>query len=83
MKEQMNSMPEPAAAPESCLKLVSIYVSDDYPLLQLKRSLDWEAIREVMIKHWRKAGKNVDGGQGWLGLWIYMYVNQGLKTKIM
>src|SRR5262249_6733132 len=30
----------------------------------LKRVLDWEAIREVMIKHWRRAGKNVDGGPG-------------------
>lgn len=64
MKEQKDSMPETAAAPEPCLKLVSIYVSDDHPLLQLKRALDWEAIREVMIKHWRKAGKNVDGGPG-------------------
>lgn len=64
MKEQTDSMPESAAAPEPCLQLVSIYVSDDHPLLQLKRALDWEAIREVMIKHWRQAGKNVDGGPG-------------------
>jgi len=64
MKEQMDSMPESAAAPEPCLKLVSIYVSDDHPLLQLKRELNWEAIRAVMVKHWRKAGKNVDGGPG-------------------
>jgi len=64
MKEQKDSMPRIAAAPESCLKLVSIYVSDNHPLLQLKRALDWEAIRAVMVKHWRKAGKNVDGGPG-------------------
>jgi len=32
--------------------------------LKLKRALDWEAIRKVMIKHWRKGGKNVDGGPG-------------------
>ena len=64
MKEQKDFMPEPAAAPEPRLKLVSIYVSDDHPLLQLKRALDWEAIRAVMVKHWRQAGKNVDGGPG-------------------
>lgn len=64
MKKQKDFMPEPTAAPEPCLKLVSIYVSDDHPLLQLKRRLDWEAIRAVMVKHWRKAGKNVDGRPG-------------------
>jgi hypothetical protein len=64
MKEHPDSMPEFAAAPEPRLKLVSIYVSDDHPLLKLKRALDWGAIREVMIKHWRKAGKNVDGRPG-------------------
>src|SRR5262245_21397455 len=64
MKEQKDSMPETAAAPEPCFKLVSISVSDDHPFLQLKRELDWEAIRVLMGKHWRKAGKNVDGGPG-------------------
>lgn len=64
MKEQVDSMPESATAPEQCLKLVSIYVPEDHPLLQLKRALDWEAIRAVMVKHWGKAGKNVDGGPG-------------------
>jgi len=64
MKEHKDCMPESAAAPEPGFKLVSMYVQDDHPLLQLKRALDWEAIREVMTKHWRKAGKNVDGGPG-------------------
>jgi hypothetical protein len=26
--------------------------------------LNWEAITEVMVKHWRQAGRNVDGGPG-------------------
>src|SRR5262249_4587110 len=42
----------------------SIFVPDDHPALRLKQALDWEAIKAVMIKHWREAGKNVDGGPG-------------------
>ena len=64
MRERKNSTPECAAAPEPGVRLVSIYVPDDHQLLQLKRALDWEAITAVMVKHWRKAGKNVDGGPG-------------------
>jgi hypothetical protein len=60
----MDSTPERAAAPESSVKLVSIYVAEDHRLLQLKRALDWAALREVMVKHWQKAGKNVAGGPG-------------------
>jgi hypothetical protein len=44
--------------------LVSIFVPDSHPLLQLHRAVDWEAITAVMVKHWRQAGKNVDGGRG-------------------
>jgi hypothetical protein len=83
MKKQKDSMPESAAAPEPCLKLVSIYVSDDHPLLRLKRTLDWEAIRAVMVKHWRKAGKNVDGGPGlpWpVDLYAPLLVLMSVKT---
>ena len=43
---------------------VSIFVENDHALLQLKRALDWDAIREVMVKCWRKSGKNIDGGPG-------------------
>jgi hypothetical protein len=43
---------------------VSIFVSESHPLLQLKRALDWERIGEVMVRRWRAAGKNVDGGPG-------------------
>jgi hypothetical protein len=48
-------------------ELVSIFVEYNHPLLQLKRALPWEAITEVMVRHWRAVGKNVDGkpGQAW------------------
>jgi hypothetical protein len=44
--------------------IVSIYVDDDHPLLKLKRALPWEALCEVMTRHWRQAGKNTDGRPG-------------------
>ena len=37
--------------------IVSIAVSPNHPLLQLKRALPWEALCEVMTRHWRRAGK--------------------------
>ena len=43
---------------------VSIYVDHNHPLLQLKRALPWEALGEVMMRHWRQAGKNTDGRPG-------------------
>ena len=36
---------------------VSIYVDHNHLLLQLKRALPWEALGEVMTRHWRQAGK--------------------------
>jgi hypothetical protein len=55
---------------EACLDasasahLVQIAVAPTHPLLVLKRALPWEAISEVMTRHWRQHGKNVDGGRG-------------------
>jgi hypothetical protein len=43
---------------------VSIYVPHHHPLLQLKRALPWDALYEVMGRHWRRAGKNTDGRSG-------------------
>jgi hypothetical protein len=43
---------------------VSIYVDHNHPLLQLKRALPWEALGEIMTRHWRQAGKNTDGRPG-------------------
>jgi hypothetical protein len=52
---------------ESPGEVVSIFVDYNHPLLQLKRALPWGEIREVMVRHWRAVGKNVDGkpGQSW------------------
>jgi len=49
---------------ESETQSVTIPVNLNHPLLQLKRELPWEEITEIMVNHWRKAGKNVDGGPG-------------------
>src|SRR4029453_13456324 len=43
---------------------VSIYAEHNPPLLQLKRALPWEALGEIMTRHWRQAGKNTDGRPG-------------------
>jgi len=43
---------------------VSIYVPHNHPLLQLKRALPWDALSEIMTRHWRRAGKNTDGRPG-------------------
>jgi hypothetical protein len=52
---------------------VSLYVPYHHPLLQLQRALPWEALAEVMTRHWRRAGKNVDGHPG-LAWDIVLYV---------
>src|SRR5262249_37541024 len=52
---------------------VSLYVPYNHPLLQLQRALPWEALAEVMTRHWRRAGKNVDGRPG-LAWDIALYV---------
>jgi len=40
-------------------------VDRNHPLLQLKRALPWDALFEVMGRHWRRAGKNTEGRPGW------------------
>jgi hypothetical protein len=52
---------------------VSLYVPSNHPLLRLQRALPWEALSEVMTRHWRRAGKNVDGHPG-LAWDIALYV---------
>jgi hypothetical protein len=64
VKVKQDSTQAKAATPSVSARMVSIFVPDDHPAMRLKRALDWEAIKAVMIKHWRKAGKNVDGGPG-------------------
>src|SRR6516164_746545 len=48
-------------------EIVSIYADYNHPLLQLKRVLPWEALYEIMTRHWRRAGKNTDGRPGFPG----------------
>jgi len=62
-------------------ELVTIPVSLDHPLLQLKRELPWEDITEIMVKHWRKAGKNVDGGPGPMAFVFIQIKTDFLKTS--
>ncbi len=64
MNKQTDSTATQGAAPTVSGVLVSIFVPDEHPLLRLKAALDWEAITGVMVRHWRQAGKNVDGGRG-------------------
>src|SRR5512132_2584276 len=64
MKAEAHSMPEAGSEASPTGQLVQIEVSPTHPLLLLKRALPWDAITEVMTRHWRQNGKNVDGGQG-------------------
>ena len=43
---------------------VTIEVPTNHRLLLLKQTLDWEALENITAKHWRAAGKNVDGKRG-------------------
>src|SRR5256885_9458256 len=64
MKAQRHSMPVASSVATDKGETVSIYVDHNHPLLQLKRALPWEALCEVMTRHWRRAGKNTDGRPG-------------------
>jgi hypothetical protein len=64
MKAGSHCMPEARPEASSAVQLVQIEVPPTHPLLLLKRALPWEAITEVMTRHWREHGKNVDGGPG-------------------
>jgi hypothetical protein len=64
MKAGCHSMPEVHPEARATIQLVQIEVAPTHPLLLLRRALPWEAITEVMTRHWRQNGKNVDGGRG-------------------
>src|SRR4029450_3472443 len=57
-------MPKVCPDASSTSQLVQIEVSPTHPLWLLKRALPWDALTEVMTRHWRQNGKNVDGGRG-------------------
>ena len=64
MKEQDHCTPGLCPGTTENGVIVSIAVSPHHPLLQLQRALPWEALGEVMTRHWRRAGKNTEGGPG-------------------
>jgi hypothetical protein len=83
MSEQRNSTSTATPSPLPNGQVVSIMVANDHPLLQLKRALNWEAIKAVMIKQWRKAGRNIDGGPGlpWpVEVYVPLLVLMSVKT---
>ena len=70
-------------APAGTGEWVSLFVGDEHPLLRLKQGLDWAALTEVRVTHWRAAGKNGDGGPGlpWpVQLYVPLLVLMGLKA---
>jgi hypothetical protein len=68
---------------------VQVSVASNHPLLQLKRALPWEALCEVMTRHWRRAGKNTDGRPGvpwdvaWYGPLIGLMVVKRLHARAL
>ena len=64
MKAVAHSMPKMCPDASVPSQVVQIEVAPTHPLLLLQRALPWDAITEVMTRHWRQHGKNVDGGQG-------------------
>ncbi len=75
--------PDPRAVPEFPSYLVSLFVVYNHPLLQFKRALDWQALQAVMVRHWRAAGKNVDGRPGlpWpVSLYVPLLVLMAVKA---
>ena len=64
MRERGDCTPEGRGAAAVNGAGVSIFVRDEHPVLRLKQVLDWAAITKERSKHWRAAGKNVDGGPG-------------------
>ena len=64
MKERAHCTPGGCPGATAPGEIVQVYVAHHHPLLQLKRALPWEALCEVMTRHWRRAGKNTDGRPG-------------------
>ena len=64
MKAGFHCMPEACSETSASVQTVQGEVSLPHPLLVLKQALPWEALTEVMTRHWRQRGKNIDGGRG-------------------
>ena len=63
MKEQSHCTPGASPGATEKGETVSIYVDHNHPLLQLKRALPWEALCEVMTRHWRRATRGLRTGR--------------------
>jgi hypothetical protein len=81
MKEQDHCTPGRCPGTTENGEIVSIAVNPNHPLLQLKRALPWEALCEVMTRHWRRVGKNTDGGPG-LPWEVALYVPLGVLMLV-
>lgn len=64
MRKKPSREYQPSLLQTASAILVTMHVTGEHPLLVLKRSLDWPAIREVIINRLRLAGRNVDHGSG-------------------
>ncbi len=93
MRERSDCTPAGGDAPVGRGTWVSIFVGDEHPLLRLKQALEWEGIKAVMVSHWRRAGKNVDGrpGQVWpvplyapllVLMWVKTYTSRQMEDYI-
>jgi hypothetical protein len=83
MREGPDSTPEGGDTPAVKGAWVSIFVGDEHPMMRLKQALDWKAIKEAMVTHWRADGKNVDGrpGRPWpVQLYAHLLVLMWVKT---
>ena len=83
MKTSSHCIAESCLETSQSVQTVQIEVALDHPLLLLKRALRWDAITEVMTRHWREYGKNVDGGPGlpWdVSLYVPLVVLMRIKS---
>jgi hypothetical protein len=83
MRERSDCTPAGGGTPAVNGAWVSLFVGDGHPVIRLKQALDWVTITAVMVLHWRRAGKNVDGGPGmpWpVALYVPLLVLMWLKN---
>jgi hypothetical protein len=70
-------------APAAKLRSVTIWIDPKHPLLQLKESLDWSAIHQIVKQHLRLAGCNVDGILRGRTLRLHLYVPMIILMLVM
>ena len=82
MQERFNLTSVDASSSTEKGEVVSIFVSENHPLLLMKKVLPWEEIQETMVKRWLIAGKNVTGKGGKtldIVLWVPLIVLMIIK----